>query len=206
MEDFHGDWSRCVWDFVRNVNGSRTHPGRERESDIREEARSAWGGWLGRERWCATEGGRHGIPPHAQTSSAAQLRPLHYTRMQPSWNVVIKSNSQIYCCHGRVALSTRTDPREAVRPTVPGCKPRCGAIQLPNRHPFSHDLPSFSHDLPSLFSHDPPSLLTHADTGSPGRVIRRVLSTRPRRLRAGACLAGPGYPCIFAPKIWDANL
>ena len=31
---------------------------------------------------------------------------MHYTHMQlSSWNGVIKSNSQIYCCHGRVALS-----------------------------------------------------------------------------------------------------
>ena len=29
---------------------------------------------------------------------------IHYTHMQlSSWNGVIKSNSQIYCCHGRVA-------------------------------------------------------------------------------------------------------
>ena len=31
---------------------------------------------------------------------------IHYTHMQlSSWNGVIKSNSQIFCCHGRVALS-----------------------------------------------------------------------------------------------------
>jgi len=31
---------------------------------------------------------------------------IHYTHMQlSSWNGVMKSNSQIYCCHGRVALT-----------------------------------------------------------------------------------------------------
>ena len=31
---------------------------------------------------------------------------IHYTHMQlSSWNGVMKSNAQIYCCHGKVALS-----------------------------------------------------------------------------------------------------
>jgi hypothetical protein len=40
---------------------------------------------------------------------------IHYTHMQlSSWNNVIKSNSQIYCCHGRVALSKASRNRPKV--------------------------------------------------------------------------------------------
>ena len=50
------------------------------------------------------------------TASSLGFNLIHYTHMQlSSWNGVIKSNSQIYCCHGRVALSKAKPYQQQVR-------------------------------------------------------------------------------------------